>query len=229
MPTNLENAQLFSISGFDIVANILVALMCGMFVAWIYRISYRGPGYSIAFVNSLVFLTMITAVMILAIGSNLASAFGLVGAMSIIRFRTAVKDTQDIVYIFFVLAVGMAAGGGYHKVAIMGTLAVGAMIYLLAKTSSFASKKEEYLLQLSYGPNGNGNGSGSPAYLLVLQQYCRSHHVVNTRTMGSNGEALELSFYVRLRDKNKDSEFVHALRQAAGVSRVSLYFDEEEF
>ena len=233
MPTNLENAQLFGITGLQIVANILVALSCGMFIAWIYRISYRGPGYSIAFVNSLVFLTMITSVMILAIGSNLASAFGLVGAMSIIRFRTAVKDTQDIVYIFFVLAVGMAAGGGYHKVAIIGTLAVGAMIYLLSKAGSFASKKEEYLLQLSYGPNGNGNGngngSGAPAYVSILKQYCRAHHVVNTRTMGSNGEALELSFYVKLRDRNKDSEFVHALRQAAGVSRVSLYFDEEEF
>jgi hypothetical protein len=113
----------------------------------------------------------------------------------------------------------------------MGSLGVGAMIYLLSKSSSFASKKEEYLLQLSYGPNGNGNGNGSgaPAYLSVLQQYCRTHHVVNTRTMGSNGEALELSFYVKLRDKNKDTEFVHALRHSAGVSRVSLYFDEEEF
>jgi uncharacterized membrane protein YhiD involved in acid resistance len=227
MPTNLENAQFFSITGLEIVANILVALMCGLFIAWIYRISYRGPGYSIAFVNSLVFLTMITAVMILAIGSNLASAFGLVGAMSIIRFRTAVKDTQDIIYIFFVLAVGMASGGGFHKVAIMGTVSVGAMIYLLSRMGSFASKKEEYLLQISYGPNGNGDGT--PAYVSVLQRYCRAHHVVNTRTMGSNGEALELSYYVKLRDKNKDSEFVHALRQATGVSRVSLYFDEEEF
>jgi len=225
MPTNLENAQLFGITGMQIVANIFVALLCGLFVAWIYRISYRGPGYSIAFVNSLVFLTMITSVMILAIGSNLASAFGLVGAMSIIRFRTAVKDTQDIVYIFFVLAIGMAAGGGYHKVAIIGSVSVGVMIYLLSRVGSFASKKEEYLLQLSYGPNGDG----TPAYLPVMQRYCRAHHVVNTRTMGSNGEGLELSYYVKLRDKNKDSEFVHALRQAAGVSRVSLYFDEEEF
>ena len=225
MPTNLENAQLFGITGFEIVANILVALVCGLFVAWIYRISYRGPGYSIAFVNSLVFLTMITSVMILAIGSNLASAFGLVGAMSIIRFRTAVKDTQDIVYIFFVLAIGMAAGGGYHKVAIIGTLSVGSMIFLLSRMGSFASKKEEYLLQLSYGPNGDG----SPAYLAVMQRYCRTHHVVNTRSMGSDGTALELSYYVKLRDKNRDSEFVHALRQAPGVTRVSLYFDEEEF
>ncbi len=225
MPTNLGNAQLFPITGMGIVANIVVALLCGLFVAWIYRVSYRGPGYSIAFVNSLVYLTMITAVMILAIGSNLASAFGLVGAMSIIRFRTAVKDTQDIVYIFFVLAVGMAAGGGYHKVAIIGSLAVGGMIFLFSRTGSFASKKEEYLLQLSYSPNGDG----TPPYLGVLQQYCRAHHVVNTRSVGSNGESLELSYYVKLRDKGKDSDFVRALGQAAGVSRVSLYFDEEEF
>jgi uncharacterized membrane protein YhiD involved in acid resistance len=225
MLTDLQNAPLFPITGVEIAANIVVALLCGLCIAWIYRHSYRGPGYSIAFVNSLVFLAMITAVMILAIGSNLARAFGLVGAMSIIRFRTAVKDTQDIVYIFFVLAVGMAAGGGYHKIAIIGTLAVGGIIFLFSKTGSFSSKKEEYLLQLSYGPNGDG----PPSFMPVLKKYCRTHHVVNTRSMGHNGESLELSYYVKLRDRGKDSDFVRDLRQAAGVTRVSLYFDEEEF
>ena len=102
----IQGANLFPITATDIVLNIAVALMCGLAIAWLYRNTYRGPGYSIAFVNSIVYLTMITAVVILAIGSNLARAFGLVGAMSIIRFRTAVKETQDIVYIFFSLAVG---------------------------------------------------------------------------------------------------------------------------
>ncbi len=225
MLSNFQNASLFQITAPEIIGNIAVALICGLCIAWIYRHTYRGPGYSIAFVNSIVFLTMITAVMILAIGSNLARAFGLVGAMSIIRFRTAVKETQDIVYIFFSLAVGMAAGGGYHKIAVIGTLAVGGMIYLFSKSGAFSPKKEEYLLQFSYSPNGDD----SPAYFPVLQKYCRSHHVINTRSMGADGDLLELSYYVRLREREGDSDLVRDLRRTAGVNRVTLYFDEQEF
>ena len=225
MLTDLQNVNLFPTSGLDIVANVGVALLCGLAVGWLYRRTYRGPGYSIAFVNSLIFLSMITAVMILAIGSNLARAFGLVGAMSIIRFRTAVKDTQDIVYIFFVLAIGMAAGGGYHKIAIIGTLAVGLVMYVFARSSAFAPRREEYLLQFSY----SGNGDVNPEYMNVLREFCRRHQVINTRSIGGDNEALELSYYVRLRERERDGEFVRALRGARGVDRVSLYFDEEEF
>ena len=222
---NLQNFSLFPISGIEIVLNISVALLCGLCIAWLYRHTYRGPGYSIAFVNALIFLTMITSVMVLAIGSNLARAFGLVGAMSIIRFRTAVKETQDIVYIFFVLAVGMAAGSGYHKIAVIGTLAVGGMIYVLSKSTAIVSRKTEYLLQFSYSANGD---RGNPAFLEVLRKHCRSHHVINTRAMGPDAESLELSYYVRLKDRGGDSDLVRDLRQTSGISRVSLYYDEEE-
>ena len=224
MLTNLQNANLFPVTAVGIILNIVVALLCGLAIAWLYKHTYRGPGYSIAFVNSLVFLTMITAVMILAIGNNLARAFGLVGAMSIIRFRTAVKETQDIVYIFFVLAIGMAAGGGYHKIAIMATIAVGTIIYLMSKSAPFASRRTEYLLQFSYAANGDG----TPAFVSILRKFCRSHQVINTRAMGPDGESLELSYYVRLRDDSADSDLVRELRQAKGVTRVNLYCDEEE-
>src|SRR5262245_10376636 len=224
MPTNLENAQLFGITGFQIFANILVALSCGLFIAWIYRVSYRGPGYSIAFVNSLVFLTMITSVMILAIGSNLASAFGLVGAMSIIRFRTAVKDTQDIVYIFFSLAIGLASGCGAYTVAAAGTVCIGGVIFVFARMGA-AGAKEEYLLEVSY----SGNGDGTPTYIPVFRRYCRSHHVINTRSSGVDDERLEIAYYVRLRDKQESDRFVRELRRSDGVNQVNLYFDEEQF
>lgn len=224
MLSNLQNANLFPITALEIFANIGVALLCGLAIAWLYRHTYRGPGYSVAFVNALVFLTMITAVMILAIGSNLARAFGLVGAMSIIRFRTAVKETQDIVYIFFVLAVGMAAGGGYHKIAILATVVVGAIIYVMSKSAPFASRRTEYLLQFAYA----GNGDGAPAFVPILHKFCRSHQVINTRSMGADGESLEISYYVRLKDQSADSDLVRELRHASGVTRVNLYCDEEE-
>ena len=225
MFTNLQNPNLFPISGVEIVFNIGVALICGLCISWLYRHTYRGPGFSIAFVNSIVLLTMITAVVILTIGNNLARAFGLVGAMSIIRFRTAVKDTQDIVYIFFALSLGMAAGGGYYKIAFIGTAFVGMMIYLFSKTRSSSLQKDEYLLQVSY----HANGDAMPAYIPLFRKYCRSHHVINTRAFGDDGDALEIAYYVRLRDREESDRFVRELRKADGVNQVNLYFDEEQF
>ena len=117
-----QGINLFPTASTDIVMNLTVALLCGVFIAWLYRLTYKGTGFSMNFVNSIVLLTMITSVVIMVIGNSLARAFGLVGAMSIIRFRTAVKETRDIVFIFFGRTVGLAAGVGYHQIAIIGTV-----------------------------------------------------------------------------------------------------------
>jgi len=222
---NLQNPSLFPITGLQIVGNICLALLCGLAIAWLYRQTYKGPGYPAAFVNSLVLLTMITAVVILTIGSNLARAFGLVGAMSIIRFRTAVKDTQDIIYIFFALAVGMASGSGAYTIAVVGTVCVGTVIYVFSKVGTTGAHKQEYLLEVSY----SGNGDGTPTYIPIFRRYCRSHHVINTRSAGEDDERLEIAYYVRLRDKQESDRFVRELRRSKGVNQVNLYFDEEQF
>jgi uncharacterized membrane protein YhiD involved in acid resistance len=223
--TSFQSADLFPISGMDICLNIVVALICGLCIAWLYRHTYKGPGYSISFVNSIVLLTMITALVIMTIGNSVARAFGLVGAMSIVRFRTAVKDTQDIVYIFFALAIGMAAGVGYHKVAFLGTGFVGVIIYLFSKTRVYSPEKEEYLLQFSYSPNGDD----VPAYIPLLTKYCRRHQTINTRSVGADGETLEVSYYVRLKEERRNSDFVRDLRRSKGVNQVNLYSDEQQF
>ena len=224
MFTDLGSMEIFPITGFQIIANILTALGCGLFMAWLYRHTYKGPGYSIAFVNSLILLSMITAMVILVIGNNLARAFGLVGAMSIIRFRTAVKDTIDIVYIFFALVIGLAAGAGYYKIAMLATFVVGLVIFVLAKVGGRGSGKSDSLLQFAYSVNGNGHAG----YLPVLRKYCRRHTVVNTRALGDD-DTLELSFYVHLRNNQGNDALVRDLRKVAGVSRVNLYFDDEVF
>ena len=225
MFNSVQNPSLFPVTGIQIVINICVALLCGLAIAWLYRQTYKGPGYPAAFVNSLVLLTMITAVVILTIGSNLARAFGLVGAMSIIRFRTAVKDTQDIIYIFFALAVGMASGCGAYTIAVVGTVCVGTVIFVFAKVGTAGVHKQEYLLEVSY----SGNGDGNPTYIPIFRRYCRSHQVINTRSSGDDDERLEIAYYVKLRDKSESDRFVRELRRSDGVNQVNLYFDEEQF
>lgn len=166
MLNDFQSINVFTLTTGDIFVNILVAFLCGLFISFLYKVTYRGPGFSISFVNSIILLSMITAVVIMVIGNNLARAFGLVGAMSIIRFRTAVKETQDIVFIFFGLAIGMAAGVGYHKMAIIGTLIIGLIIFIFSKSKISGVKQEEYLLQFMFTGT---NGDKVPPYNSVLK------------------------------------------------------------
>lgn len=220
----LQNINLFPITGGTILLNITVALCCGLFIAWLYRKTYKGPGYSISLLNSIVILAMITSVVIMVIGNNLARAFGLVGTMSIIRFRTAIKDTQDIVYIFFGLAVGMAAGVGYHRIAIIGTLFIGLILYLFSKSNLSDPQRKEYLLQFYYSENGDK----TPSYIPVLNKFCQHFKVINAKSIDEH-DVMELSYYVKFKDEKRNNSFVRELKKAHNVTRINLYFDEEQF
>ena len=223
MFNELQSLNLFPVSLFEIMRNITVALFCGLYIAYIYRKSYRGAGYSAAFVSSMIILTMITAIVIMVIGNNLARAFGLVGAMSIIRFRTAVKDTQDIVFIFFALAIGMASGVGYYKLAFFGSIFVGIIILLLTKSNITSTRQDDYLLQFSFQPNGES----SPPYIPILEKYCRRHNMINVKST-EDQNLMELSYYIKLKDKARNQEFINALHGTHGMKQINLFFDEEQ-
>lgn len=225
MLQDFNNIFQVSITLSEVVRNLSTALICGLLISWFYRKSYHGPGYLHAFLNSMVILSMITAVVIMVIGNNLARAFGLVGAMSIIRFRTAVKETQDIIFIFFSLAIGMAAGVGLHAIAYSGTVAIGTIAYLLSNNPLLTSKKKEFLLQFVFSSDESVR---SDAYQNILDKYCTSSRLINAKSLGDNGD-LELSFYVSLKRSSKSAEFIKELKKSQGVGHVNLFFDEEYF
>lgn len=164
---------------------------------------------------------MITALVIMVIGNNLARAFGLVGAMSIIRFRTAVKDTQDIVFIFFALATGMAAGVGLRLVAFAGTIFIGLILLLMAKTNYAAPRKREFLIQFRYQ-----DGEDSTPYMDILRRFCKQHRLVNMQSLGAEN-LYELSFYVVLKDKDAGTDLIRALDNLSQVSDIRFFYDEE--
>jgi len=225
MIESLNSVFRFSITLEEVILNLFVAFLCGVIIAIFYRTTYTGPGYSTTFVNAMVLLSMITAVVIMVIGNNLARAFGLVGAMSIIRFRTAVKDTNDIIYIFFSLAIGMAAGVGFHSMAIVGTLFVGFISFGLTKIHLKSLPKREYLLQFMYTGEKD---SGIEAYSEVLNKFCKYYKLVNVKSIGENDD-LELSFYIRLKNPDLSANFIQELKQIPGIQHANLFFDEEFF
>ena len=219
---DVQHLLSFSLSLDKVVGNLVVALGCGLLIAKFYGWVTQRPSNGRAFVSSLIILTMITAVVIMVIGNNLARAFGLVGAMSIIRFRTAVKDVRDIVFIFFSLAVGMAAGVNQAAIAFTATLFIGLTMLAITRIQTHAQQQREYLLQFMYTPRTDGEAP----YLPVLAQYCRRHHLINTRTYDTE-DHLEISFYVHLRRQEQSADLVRALGQLEEVQRINLFFDEQ--
>lgn len=206
----------------DVLLNLLVAFLCGLVIAQTYKMTFGGASYSKSISNSLVVLSMITTIVIIVIGNNLARAFGLVGAMSIIRFRTAVKDPMDIVFIFFSLAIGLAAGVGLAQIAIIGTLTISAVLLVMSKTGYGSHRKDEQLLQFAYSGDHNG---GEPPYIHILKNYCRTYTMINVRSLGSTHQ-YEISYYVTLRDVNRGNELVKELSSLEEVDRINLYSDE---
>jgi len=205
----------------DVLFNLLVAFLCGLVIAQTYKITFGGASYSRSISNSLVVLAMITTVVIIVIGNNLARAFGLVGAMSIIRFRTAVKDPMDIVFIFFSLAIGLAAGVGLAQIAIVGTLAICGVLLILSKVGYGSSGSDENLLQFAFSGDHNGD---EPPYLAIIQSYCRSYTMINVRSLGSSKQ-YEISYYVTLKKASKGHELIKALSGLDKVEKINLYSD----
>lgn len=218
------NIFVFEISPIDALINLSFALLCGIIVAYAYRITYRGVNFSANNVIAMIMLAMITALVIVVIGSNLARAFGLVGAMSIVRFRTAVKDTQDIMFIFFALAAGLACGSGLYLVAFVSTIFIALASWLAVQIQTENPRKREYLLQV-YVNTGSQD-------LEILQksinENVRTAKLINLKSIGEDKKELnELTFYITFRRRKRETQIVDALKKLSFVERVNLYFDED--
>ena len=224
MNEELKDIFFYSVSPAEILQHLLVSLFCSLIIALVYRLTYKGLSYSSSFVNSVIMLTLVMTVVIMVIGNNLATAFGLVGAMSIIRFRTALKDSSDIIFIFFALAEGLACGVGLFSVAIFASIFVGIIYYLIVKLNITTPRKRDFLLLMVIeGPNAKDFDAGSP-----LNKYCRKHQLVNVKALGEETHnQLELSFYVKLKKEEVAQDLVNAIKAISGVSHVNLFFDEE--
>jgi uncharacterized membrane protein YhiD involved in acid resistance len=219
---NLYSVNVFSPSISEIVLNVLLSTVCSFVITMIYRFTYRGPAYSNSFINSLIFLSAITSLVIMVIGNNLARAFGLVGALSIIRFRTAIKDTMDIVYVFLALAIGMASGVGYHKLAVTGTVLIGIILFVFSKEKFSSFITDQYMLQFAY----SNEKSEENAFQFILSGYCNNYEVINIRS-NEIEKIFEYSYYIRIK-RNKDAnQLLYDLQKLDGITNINLFYDKQ--
>jgi uncharacterized membrane protein YhiD involved in acid resistance len=187
-------------------------LLATVFAA-VYQFTFRGFTYSRSYIHTLVLGSMVTCMLIMAVGSNLARGMGILGTLSIIRFRTPVRDPRDAMFLFACLGVGIACGAGMALVAVLGTFIIcGAA--LLLHWAPFASRRDyEGLLRFTL------SAQDEPAKLAVqekLQHYCASFYLLGLRD-AVQGESVEYSYQVRLLDPAYQQDLVVALRNIGAV------------
>ena len=203
----LENIA--SVSVLDMVLAMVLAFALGMFIFLIYKKTFGGVMYSSSFGVTLVALTMISTLVILAVTSNVVLSLGMVGALSIVRFRTAIKEPLDIAFLFWSIAVGIVLAAGMIPLAVFGSLVIG--VFLLV----FVNRKPHvnpYIVVLRCG----GHDSEVTATEFLKKQVRRM--VVKSKTVQQG--AVELNVEVRMKDENTD--FVNILSEMEGVSSAVL-------
>ncbi|MBR3224571.1 MAG: DUF4956 domain-containing protein [Atopobiaceae bacterium] len=203
----LENVT--AVSVLDMVLAMVIAFGIGMFIYLIYRKTYSGVMYSSTFGVTLVALTMITTLVILAVTSNVVLSLGMVGALSIVRFRTAIKEPLDIAFLFWSIAVGIVLAAGMIPLAVFGSVLVGIVILIFANRRDMTNP---YIVVLRC----NGQESEREALAFLGNEVTK--HTVKSKTVERG--LIELNLEVRLKDDNTD--FVNALSDVPGVQSAVL-------
>ena len=203
----LENIT--SVSLLDMAIALILAFGLGLFIFLVYKKTFSGVMYSSSFGVTLVALTMITTMVILAVTSNVVLSLGMVGALSIVRFRTAIKEPLDIAFLFWSIAVGIVLAAGMIPLAVMGSVVIGIILLVFVNKKSHVNP---YIVVLQC--DGQDSENRAKVYLEQFTQRC----VVKSKT--AQKDMVELNLEVRLRDEN--TGFINILADMDGVRSAVL-------
>lgn len=198
-----------AVSVLDMVLVLSLSFAVGLFIFFIYKKSYAGVMYSSSFSVTLIALCMITALLILAVTSNIVLSLGMVGALSIVRFRTAIKEPSDIAFLFWSIAAGIVLAAGFIPLAIFGSLFIGVVLLIFSGHKTF---DRPYILVIRCADEE----SEKRAYTFVSDR-------VNKLSLKSKSVSLgciELNYEVRLKDN--ETGFINELAQLHGVSHTVM-------
>lgn len=203
----LENIN--SVNLLDMVIALTLAFGMGVFIFYIYKKTFMGVMYSSSFSVTLIALTMISTLVILAVTSNVVLSLGMVGALSIVRFRTAIKDPLDIAFLFWSIAVGIVLAAGMIPLAVFGSFVIGLMLLLFVNKKSHDNP---YIVVINCS-NDNTEKQVTENLKGFVQK-----SVIKSKTV--TADSVELHYEVRL--KSDDTTFVNTLQSVTGVSNVVL-------
>ncbi len=203
----LENVN--AIPLFDMVLTMLLAFAVGLFIFFVYKKCYSGVMYSASFGVTLIGLTMVTALVILAVTSNIVLSLGMVGALSIVRFRTAIKEPSDIVFLFWAIGAGIVLAAGLIPLAVFASLMIGLVLLVFSRQKNFDSP---YILVIHCADAQAERDSSAYVQAHVKKLILKSKSV--------EPGCIELNYEVRLKDA--DTDFINTLADLPGVSHTVM-------
>ena len=204
----LENNTNISIA--EIAIGLILSVLLAFFIYFVYKKTYSGVMYSKNFNVTLILIAAITTMVMMIIGSNLALSLGMVGALSIIRFRTAVKDTKDSAFIFWAIAVGISCGSGIYAIAILGSIVIALILFFINRG---VLDETTYLVIVHGSDNLNVD-----AVTESIEKNCQKTNLKMRNITTSNTDiTYEVSFA-----KGKDIEISKALKAIEGVSGINI-------
>lgn len=203
----LENVSEFSL--LDMLIGIGTATLIGLFIFIIYKKTLTGVAYSEGFALTLVGLSVVTTLVILAVTSNVVLSLGMVGALSIVRFRAAIKEPVEIVFLFWAIAVGIVVGAGMIPLAVTGSAVIGVILLLFANRKV---RKNPYILVLNCE-----NENAEKAALDIVKKESE-HYIIKSKTVSSSG----IEIAAELRAKDSTAAFVNSLSVISGVKNATL-------
>lgn len=208
--------KLTAYSSTEQVVNLLLSVAIGIILSLVYRSTHKGLSYSQSFAQTIVFVTVIVAIVMMVIDGSLARAFALVGALSIIRFRTVLKDTKDMSFIFGALAVGMAAGTSNYFLAGLGTAGIALLAIFLNQTNFGAVYKSEFILRFRFDDSGE-----TETYLEIIKELCKRSNLLHMEP-AADGKSLSLTYDISLRDDMAAKDITNRFGKLEHVSEVVL-------
>ena len=205
-----------SVSLLDMIIAMVLAFCIGLFIFFVYKKTFSGVMYSTSFGVSLIALTMVTTLVILAVTSNVVLSLGMVGALSIVRFRSAIKEPLDIAYLFWAIAVGIVLAAGMIPLAIFGSVVIGVILIVFSNVRGGVTQPYIVVMQCE-------NKEAEDAAKAYLAEHTEKNKL---KSKSVQKGAVELNMEIRLKDD--DTDFVNALSEIEGVrSAVLVSFNGE--
>jgi len=201
----------------DVALVLILSFLLNAFIGWVYQTTHRGTSYTQSFVFTLVMNGMIVALVMLIVGSNIARAFSLVGALSIIRFRNAVKETRDVGFIFFTMAIGMAVGTRFYLLGIIAAVVISLVVILMTRLDWFAREMATQILRI-YVPNDTAFDS---LFDSTFIKYTSISELISVDTV-QNGTLTELVYSVGLKKATIMQDFIGEVKRLNGNNKVTL-------
>jgi hypothetical protein len=206
-----------------LILGLLIALGAGQVVAWVYMATHSGLSYSRSFVNSLIVMPTLVALVMTVLSNNLITAFGMMAVFAIVRFRNILRDTLDTTYVLTALVIGMAAGTQKYATAIIGCALVSLAMLYLWYTSFGARHRYDVIINLHWARSLKELED----LRRILVRHSWKTHLASQRSH-EGYEGTDLSYRLLLRDSNRVEDLLTELRQVTGVSRVTSMMAEDE-